>query len=354
MVAIFAFFLEGFGLFSKPFLHGIMAPHICQSKTNEVTRIRRIVFPIFVCFLLLGCLILPVEAADSNSRAGQVITASGSLNVRSNPSSSAAVTAKLPKESLVTLISLSGSWWKVEYAQNRYGYCHSDYIRTLSAEAVTVNTQSGSLNVRSGPGTGNSKTGSVAKGRTVLVLSSSGGWSRILYDGTKTGYVSSQYLSGSYTPVALWVRNMKQMDSRWANKEVAQSGKTFAQIGCATTAIAMLESHRTGIVRYPDEMMTLLSYTPSGNVYWPSHYSVETRKEGVLQRLYDLLRQGKPILFGATNQYGSQHWVVITGFTGGSSITADKFTIQDPGSNSRTNLQQFLSAYPNVYKYFYY
>ena len=222
---------------------------------------------------------------------------------------------------MVTLASRSGSWWKVEYAQNQYGYCHADYIRILSSEAVTVHTQSGGLNVRTGPGTGYAKTGSVAKGQTVLVLSASGDWSRILYNGNKTGYVSSRYLSGNNAPVSLWVRNMKQMDARWADKEVAQSGKTFSQIGCATTAIAMLESHRTGILRYPDEMMTHLKYTPSGSVYWPEHYAVVNQSTGYLERMYTLLKQGKPILFGATNRYGSQHWVIITGFTGGTTIS---------------------------------
>jgi hypothetical protein len=65
------------------------------------------------------------------------------------------------------------------------------------------------------------------------------------------------------------------------------------------------------------------------------------------------LKQGKPVLLGAKNVYGSQHWVVITGFAGGS-LTAANFTIHDPGSNSRTSLQQFLNVYPNFYKYFYY
>lgn len=259
----------------------------------------------------------------------------------------------LNKGSYITLISKSGFWWKVEYGPGRYGYCHSDYISVLSGSPMSVSTQSGSLNVRSGPSTGYGKVGSVSRGMTVLVLSSSNGWSHILYNGTQTGYVSAQYLSGGNPAVSLWVRNMKQMDDRWAEKELAQSGKTFAQIGCATTAIAMLESHRTGIVRYPDEMMTLLKYTPSGSVYWPSHYTAVTTGSGYLSNLYKLLKQGKPILFGATNSYGSQHWVVITGFTGGS-ISAEKFTIQDPGSNTRTNLQQFLASYPNFYKYFYY
>lgn len=304
--------------------------------------------------LLLGLLALRAEAATLDSRAGVVAVSSGRLNVRSGAATSASVVASLNKGSYVTLISKSGSWWKVEYAEGQYGYCHADYISTVSGNAVTVNTNSGSLNVRSGAGTSYSKTGAVSKGEVVIVLSSSGGWSRVLYDGTKTGYVSSQYLSSYYAPVSLWVYNMKQMDTRWADTVIGTSGKTFSQIGCATTAIAMVESHRTGIVNLPDVMATMLTYTPSGSVYWPSYYTTVTESSGYLSAIYKLLQQGKPILFGATNQYGTQHWVVITGYTGGSSITASGFTIQDPGSYSRTNLQQFLNAYPNFYKYFYY
>ena len=72
-----------------------------------------------------------------------------------------------------------------------------------------------------------------------------------------------------------------------------------------------------------------------------------------MRRIYQQLKAGKPVLFGGKNSYGGQHWVVITGFTGGS-LTASNFTIQDPGSNSRVTLQHFLNVYPMFYKYFYY
>ena len=297
---------------------------------------------------------LPANAAGADSQAGQVSISSGYLNVRSTASSGSAKVAALSKGSLVTLISRSGSWWRVEYAKGKYGYCHADYIKTVTGTPVTVQTNSSSLNVRSGPGTSYGKTGALAKGETVLVLSTANGWSRILYHGTKTGYVSAQYLSSGYSAVSLWVRNLKQFDTRWAELEVATSGKTFSQIGCATTAIAMVEGHRTGKNITPDEMARQLRYTPSGSVYWPEHYSVVTNGADLLAGIYNRLKQGKPVLFGATNAYGSQHWVVITGFTGGNSLTASRFAIQDPGSNSRTNLQQFLNVYPNFYKYFFY
>ena len=59
-------------------------------------------------------------------------------------------------------------------------------------------------------------------------------------------------------------------------------------------------------------------------------------------------------MLGVSNAYGGQHWVVVTGYAGGSSLTASGFTIRDPGSNSRTNLQQLLNVYPSFYKFFYY
>lgn len=316
--------------------------------------------------VVFGLLAMPLnaQAADANSQAGVVAVSSGRLNVRSSGSTSASVVTALSKGSYVTLISKSGSWWRVEYANGKYGYCHSDYITQVSGTAATVKVSSGSLNVRTGPGTSYSRQGSLSNGQTVIVLSSSGGWSRILYHGTKTGYVSAAYLSSGtssgsssgssgYSAVSLSVPSYKQTDSRWASVQIGSSGKTIAQIGCATTAVAMMESYRTGTTIYPDAMSKKLSYTSSGSLYWPSNYVAVTNTSGYLSAVYTQLKQGKPVLFGAKTSAGSQHWVVITGFSGGS-LTASNFSIHDPGSNSRVTLQQFLNAYPVVYKYFYY
>lgn len=301
------------------------------------------------------------DAASLSSRAGLVSTSYGRLNVRSGASTGSSVVSTLAKGSYVTLLQQKGAFWQVEYARGKTGYCHSSYIQTLSSQGAVVSTQSLSLNVRSGPGTSYSRLGSLSKGEAVVVLSSSGGWSRILYHGTKTGYVSAQYLSSggssssgqTYPAKLLSVPSFKQTDSRWSGVYIGSSGKTIGAIGCATTAIAMIESYRTGSTIYPDAMSRQLSYTPSGSVYWPSHYQVVTGSYS-LSSLYQLLQQGKPILFGGKTASGSQHWVVITGFTGGNILTAAGFAIHDPGSSSRSNLQHFLNAYPTFYKYFYY
>ena len=308
-----------------------------------------------ILLLLLTVFSAPVaaEAATITARAGTVATKSSTLNVRSGKSTESAVVYTLKKGSYITLISKSGSWWYVEYAKDAFGYCHADYIQTVSGYAATVHLQAGHLNVRSGGGLSYGIKDKLTKGENVVVLSTENGWSRILYHGTKIGYVSRQYLL-SYPAISLKTFNFKQTDGRWADVKIGTSGKTIGQIGCTTTAIAILESYRTGTTIYPDAMSKKLKYTDSGSVYWPEDYQV-VLSDGTeyLKGIYTLLQNKKPVLFGASSS-GKQHWVIITGYTGGNSLSASQFTIRDPGSNSRTTLQQLLNSYPTFYKYFYY
>lgn len=302
---------------------------------------------------------LTVSAATESSKAGKVEITSGHLNVRKSAQKSSDVISTLKKGGYVTLISKSGDWWKVEYAGNKYGYCHADYIKTINGTAKKVTLTSGTLNVRSGGGTSYPRTAGLENGKIVIELKKADNWSLILFSGTKTGYVSSKYLKDAeteptYPSLTLNVPNFKQYDSRWANVKIGSSGKTIGKIGCATTAIAMIESFRTKTTVYPDAMSKKLKYTSSGSVYWPDDYKVITNKTDYLKKIYNYLKSGKPILLGSKNAYGSQHWVVITGFKGGNALTTDDFLINDPGSKNRTTLKEFLDDYPNFYKYFYY
>lgn len=295
-------------------------------------------------------------AATSGSAAGVVSTSSGSLNVRSSASSSGAILSTLPKGSYVTLLSGSGSWWQVEYASGKYGYCSSSYIQKQSGSyASYVSTSGGSLNVRYGAGTTYGVQSSLPNGKAVVVLLAAGGWSRVLYNGTSVGYVSSSYLkayssaASTYSAVKLTVPSYKQTDSRWSGYRIGTGGGTIGTIGCATTALAMMESYRTGTTVTPPVMASRLTYTSGGSVYWPNNYTFFFTDS--YSAVYQALKSGKPVLYGAKNNSGGQHWVVITGFTGGSALTASGFTINDPGSGTRTTLQQYLNSYPVFYKY---
>ncbi len=324
---------------------------------------------IIVCFMsvvMTVCLLATpstAKAATDSSKAGMVSVGSGWVNVRSSASTSSKIVKTFNNGRYLTLISKQGDWWKVEYSKDTYGYCHADYIKVVSENVKKVNISSGTLNIREGAGTSYEKIGSLKSGDIVIVLSASNGWSRVLHSGNKVGFVSSKYLSSNsssdssnstHSAIALNVPSYRQTDSRWANVKIGSSGKTISQIGCATTGIAMMESYRTGTTIYPDAMSKKLKYTSSGSVYWPSNYTTVTSSSGYLSKIYAQLKAGKPVLFGAKNSYGAQHWVVITGYTGGNTLEASSFTINDPGTKNRTTLQQFLNAYPKFYKYFYY
>lgn len=319
-------------------------------------------FSFIICLsLLLSCFAFaPTKslAATEASTAGQVTTQSTSLNVRKSASTTAEVVTTLKNGSWITIISTSGNFYKVEYASGKYGYCHKDYItKKTSSYARFVNTSSGNLNVRKGAGSSYEVATTLAKGTAVVVISTSGSWSKILYSGTKTGYVSSAYLTATkptaaYGKISLNVVSFKQTDSRWSSVKIGTSGDTIGSSGCTTTCLAMTESFRTSQTTTPAQMASKLTYSSSGMLYWPSNYTTElVSSSNYLSVIYAALKQGKPVIFGAKKSNGSQHWVVVTGHTAQSStLSAANFTINDPGSNSRTTLADFMAAYPNAYK----
>lgn len=310
------------------------------------------VLGLFVC---LGS--VEGKAVNASSKAGIVATQSTALNLRRSASVSSEVVKQVKKGSYLTLLEKSGSWWKVEYAKGKTAYAHSDYIDTVTSKVMYVATQSGNLNVRAKASADSKIKTTLAKNTIVLRLSDSSGWSKVLYNGNKTGYVSTKYLSEtksteSYKKIALSVKSFKQTDSRWSEVKIGTQGDTIGSSGCTTTALAMTESFHQNKTITPKDMAKTLSYSASGMLYWPSNYTTElVTSSNYLSKIYSVLNSGKPVILGMKKSNGSQHWVVITGHSkSASSLAAKNFTINDPGSNTRTLLSEFVSAYPNAYK----
>jgi len=145
--------------------------------------------------------ILPkqVNAATAEKSAGIVSVSSGYLNVRRSASTSAGVVSTLKKGAYITLLSKEGKWWRVEYAQGRYGYCHTNYIKTVDSTPATVSTAGSPLNVRSGAGTSNSSVTKGYKGEKAYIIGIKDGWYRIIFN-DKIGYVRSDFLELTETP----------------------------------------------------------------------------------------------------------------------------------------------------------
>lgn len=326
-------------------------------------RTHSLILALILSLTLIQSFTMTAEASSTVYGIGKVTTSSTSLNVRKSASTSSAIVTTLKRNSLITLISKSGNFWYVRYGTSSFGYCSADYITVTSKDVKTVKTTFGNLNVRSSASTSATVLARLSSGTKVPVISTSNGWSKILYNGNKTGFVSSAYLTTStqnntntnYKSIKLsGVPNFKQTDSRWANVIIGSSGQTIGKIGCATTAIAMLESKRTNATIYPHNMMKKLSYTSGGAVYWPSNYTQITSSSGYLTKIYNLLEQGKPVIVGAKKSNGGQHYVVVTGVKATNTLTTSSFYINDPGSSTRTTLNQFFSAYPNFYKIIHY
>ncbi|MDE5714548.1 MAG: SH3 domain-containing protein [Anaeroplasmataceae bacterium] len=295
------------------------------------------------------------EAATQSSMAGIVNTEGSNLNVRSSNSTSSSIISKLKDRSYVTIISSKGSFYYVEYLENTYGYVHKDYVDILSSNVKKVSTGGANLNVRTGPSISYTQFEKVKDNDYVIVLSNSGTFSRVLFEGNKVGYVSNDYLTSvsvAYPSIYLSVPSYKQYDSRWASLTLGNYGQTIKEIGCLTTCIAMSESYRTGATKTPATIRNTMSYTSTGELYWPSNY-VNSYTSSYLSAIYTQLKQGKPVSIGLKKSSGGQHWVLVTGFTGGNTLSASNFVINDPAS-TKTRLSEVMANYPVYYKIAYY
>lgn len=162
--------------------------------------------------LLAVCLTTPTLALTG------VVDVGGSvLRVRKTASTGSAVLDQLPSGKQVEIVDTATNGWYGIQLGSVKGYVSASYIKLLEeaapvvtaevsavsasaaqSESTYVKVTADALNVRTGPGTGYSKVGSLAKGRCVKVVSVQSGWYQI-----EQGYVSAAYVEETdYTPAA--------------------------------------------------------------------------------------------------------------------------------------------------------
>ncbi len=121
-------------------------------------------------------------------KAMQVTTSS--LNVRTGPSTSYSIIGSVASGQRYVAIATQSGWYKIYYANNT-GWCSGGYLSQVTGvTAVTINT--GTLNVRTGPGTGYSIVGTASSGQKYVRITTSSGWYKIWYGG------AARWVSGSY------------------------------------------------------------------------------------------------------------------------------------------------------------
>lgn len=81
-------------------------------------------------------------------------------------------------------------------ARSLRGVVGAEMVQTASAEGFERTVTGSSVNLRSGPGTGNSVVGRVGLGDRVVALDDASGWVQIRTPGGVTGWIFGKYLDG--------------------------------------------------------------------------------------------------------------------------------------------------------------
>lgn len=124
-----------------------------------------------------------VEVKPATAEIG-IVTAT-SLNVRKGPGTAFAIAVSLSAGANVNIYESVNGWLRIS---DKSEWLSERYVIKARKARVTAD----SLNIRSGPASGFSKLGSLAKDTSVLVYETRNGWSRI---DINEKWVSSQYLS---------------------------------------------------------------------------------------------------------------------------------------------------------------
>ncbi|MBQ6570133.1 MAG: SH3 domain-containing protein [Clostridia bacterium] len=183
-----------------------------------------------VALLLILALVFSLGSTLGGFAATDVsyaLTANADTPVRLTASTSGitAITAK--KGSYLTFISDEGNgWYKVQYAGSAFGYVASSAVSKVSdSKPAFAKTTTYSLNVRASASTSSEKLTTLNRGTYFVVLSTSNGWCKILYDGVKIGYVSSEYVGYAGGEVSISMTDYeKKVAAAFANTALKEVG----------------------------------------------------------------------------------------------------------------------------------
>lgn len=135
-------------------------------------------------------------------------TTASNQNFRSGPSTTYSIIGKIPFGSTVEILEkTSSTWYKISFA-GKTGYASTKYLISTAPPLITPPTQdpvpapvvpvsyvtTSGVNFRSGPAVSYSILSYLSKGTEVNLISTSNGWSKVVYSG-KTGFISASYLA---------------------------------------------------------------------------------------------------------------------------------------------------------------
>lgn len=152
---------------------------------------------IVCCGLLLAAGWLLTGEAYSAAATRQVI--GSGVNLRSGPSLNHKRVALLAKGTLVSLLAKQGKWAKVQLEDGRQGWIARQYLSLPKVHLWTAIGKgwinANSVNIRSGPSTGESVKGRANKGTPVTILKQMGKWYCVRLNSPLEGWVAGWLLN---------------------------------------------------------------------------------------------------------------------------------------------------------------
>lgn len=158
---------------------------------------------------LVFCLTLALPAmADGATTSVKLPASWTALNVRAGAGTNYDVITWVSDGEKIDVVKEGATWSKITVARNgKTGYIRNAYIENLPGDVIEPSTDGtalagavsgGSVNMRTGPGTGYGKVASLTKGAKLRIWEESGNWYYVTALSGEKGWMSKTYISLGY------------------------------------------------------------------------------------------------------------------------------------------------------------
>lgn len=162
---------------------------------------KRLTILFLTCIFLFGSLGVSARAKTVSLVTHIATVNTGSLRLRSGPSTGYKTIASAPLGDYVLITGKAGDWYRVIY-NLQSGYMHGDYLKSYAAKNVELGygTVTGNqVNVRSGPATSYQTITKANTGDLAYVIGINRQWYKVIYSEV-VGYIRSDYLDITQIP----------------------------------------------------------------------------------------------------------------------------------------------------------
>jgi len=142
------------------------------------------------------------ESGAASATAATTLKTTGTVNLRSGPSTNNSIVTTLSANTSVTVVERQSNGWSSVRHNNSNGFIRSDLLSESGATTTTLKTVTG-VNLRSGPSTNHRILRQLEVNTTVTVLENqSNGWSRVNHNGTE-GFIRTDLLGSGARRIEL-------------------------------------------------------------------------------------------------------------------------------------------------------